>query len=370
MAGRKKSWFGVARSFVKAVEKENARSEARARQQTRKSMTSTSYVEPTITVSISGDDGNQYVSGMRRMARNEKYISSIKNHLKQLVSFYREHAVEYEMGENENPAPKFMKQLFPNADAHTCPHCGVIHDFTATRARKCPDCGNQMIVRQGVFLKQEQVDKFQDTMTKFYEKIEFVRQLKYSIERVQSDLSNDNYGDAYLKIAEAYQACALIYNKRYEGGYSAWDYSWRVLNGEALEITVAGARNASDVYTNGYTEVVYERGRHCMKELKYSETQAAMNKYAKIAINEFYYYLVLLNTLGLTDWNQEAAVKNIYIAQMLGKVSSDDIVEIRAKTFEKTSPTPSREAMDRTVQQVEEYIFLENGTERLKQLIY
>jgi len=370
MSARKKSWFGIAKSFVKAVEKENARSKARAAQQTRKLNSVKTYVEPMVTVNISDDDGNQYVNGMRRVARNDKYILLIKNHLKQLVSFYREQAVEYEMGENENPAPKFMKKLFPFADTHTCPHCGVIHDFTATRARKCPECGNQMIVRQGVFLKQEQVEKFQQTMTNFYEKIEFVRQLKYAIEQTQSDLGNDNYGDAYLKIAEGYQACALIHNKRYDGGYTAWDFSWRVLNGEALEIAVAGATGLSDMYANGYTDVVFARGKHSLKELKYSQTSVAMNKYAKIAINEFYYYLIILNSIGLTDWNKEAAIKNIHIALALGNISEEALSEIRACSFDNISPKPKNEVIEATTNEVDEFIMLETDVTSLKQLIY
>jgi len=227
-----------------------------------------------------------------------------------------------------------------------------------------------MIVRQGVFLKQVQVDKFQNVMTNFYEKIEFVRQLKNSVEQIQSNLVDESYGDAFMKIAEGYQACALILNKRYEGGYSAWDFSWGVLNGEALEIAVAGARSVSDMYANGYTEVVFARGRQCLKELKYAETPASMNKYAKATLNEFYYYLIILNSIGLTDWNQESAIKNIYTAQILGNLSSEEVDGIRTKSFEKISPKPSQKAIDDTIKQVEEYIFLESNVETLKQQIY
>ena len=369
MSGRRKTWFGIAKTFVKAVEKANASSKARSKQRVGRTTVATTYEAPSITVTVTDDDGKRYVNGMRRIAHSDKYDSSIKSHLKKLATFYREHAVEYEVAENENPAPKFIHDLFPIADAHTCPHCGVIHEFTATRARKCPDCGNQMIVRQGVFLKQEQVDKFEKVITNFYDKIGSVRQLKNCVERIQSYLSDDNYGQAFLSIAEGYQSCAVIFNQRYEGGYSAWDFAWGAL-GEASEAAAIGARSQVDLISNGYTDVAFARGMHCLRELKNSETSSTMNKYAKIAIGMFYSYLIALKSIGLTDWHQENAIKNIHIAEILGNVSKDDIKDLQTRSYEQASLKPSKEIFESTVTEVEDYIFLETDNERLRQYIY
>lgn len=370
MSARKKSWFGIAKSFVKAVEKANAQSQSAAKSKASRVSAPAPAVAPSITVTFTNDEGRQYVGGFGRMPHIDKYETSIKNHLTFIANFYKEHASEYSFDDNSNPIVKLVHDLYPIADAHTCPYCGVIHDFTASRARKCPDCGKQMIVRQGVFLKEEQVAKLDEAISKFYDKSGLINQLKNIVSQIQSYTSDQNYGKAFLSIAEGYQYCAAIFNKHYEGGFGAWDYSWKVLNGEALEITSIGTSSVQDSINNGYAEVIFARGMHCLRELKYSETTTAMNKYAKMAVGMFYSYLLTLDAVGLIDWQQESATKNIWIAQTLGKLSAGDIKDLQARALTQTSPKPSNEIYNGTIRKVEEYVFLENDPVRIKQYIY
>ncbi|MGE5327731.1 MAG: hypothetical protein ACM3KH_00170 [Thiobacillus sp.] len=367
----KNTWLSIAKTFVRAVQKENKRiKQAQARV---KRYTPTASVSDPINISVSisdtNDDGREYAYGMRSMPENKKYTSSIREHVNKLATFYGEHAAKYTF-EGDNPTLNIVHKLFPNADAHTCPYCGVIHEFTAARARKCPDCGKQMVVRQGVFLTEDQVAKLDKEVTDYYDKAGLASELKNRIEQTQSYVSSGNYGRAFLAIAEGYQDCASIHNQRYDGGYSAWDYSWGILNREALEIAATGASNPTDLIGNGYSDVLFARGKHCLKELKYAEKQTAMNKYGKMAMEMFYSYLLALESVGLTDWQQESAIKNIHLAKILGNVKADDIKEIQARAIEHASPKPSKDVCSKVIKDVQDYVFLESDPNRLRQYIY
>jgi hypothetical protein len=367
MSVRKKSWFGIAKSFVKAIEKEQAKSRTRVKSQVKQTPR---QLQPTFAISVTDDDGNEYVSGFQSMNPNPKYKTAIRTKLGFLVNFYKDHALEFDFGDDSNFVDGLIKKMYPSADAHTCPYCGVTHEFTAVRARKCPDCGNQMVVRQGRFLSKEQVERLESAITRYYEKSGLINQLKHAIEQTQYYANDDNYGRAFLEIAQGYQLCAALLNKKYDGGSSAWDYSWQTLNGEAFEIAGLNAANSSSLIGNGYSDVVFARGKHCLQELKFAENDTARNKYAKAAIAEFLSYLSMLDTVGLTDWHQEDAMRNIHIAKTYGKVSSADFDEISQRVFARSSPKPSAEIFQNTLSKVGDYIFLDTDPDRLRQLIY
>lgn len=330
-------------------------------QATKKSQTAQASYEPI-------DNEKDYAAGMSVLSKSDKYESSIKNHLSKLTNFYREHSAEY--SKSEKPVVKIINNLYPSADGHICPSCGVIHDFSASRARKCPDCGNQMVVRQGIFLSEDQADIIDKKTTEYYDKTYWMGQIKNVIDRIQSYAKRGNYGEAFLMIAEGYQTCAIIHNKRYEKGYSAWDYAWGVLNNEAMDVSMAGALDAKSMVGNGYADVIFARGKHCLKELKYSETSSAMNKFAKMAIDMFYIYLLELESVDLSSWHQEDAIKNIHIAKILGGVSDSEIKDIQSRLLDHASTKPSSDVLDKVVREVDEYVFLETDQERLKQFIY
>src|SRR5437764_940983 len=70
---------------------------------------------------------------------------------KLLVSLYR----KYKSNEQINVLALVKKVNFEST-SHKCPYCGVIHEFTASRARKCPACANKMVVRQEQFITEDQ----------------------------------------------------------------------------------------------------------------------------------------------------------------------------------------------------------------------
>ena len=107
-----------------------------------------------------------------------------------------------------------------------------------------------------------------------------------------------------------------------------------------------------------------------MRQLKVAETVKSKQKFASIAISEFYDYLIALNITNRTDWHQEEATRNIHIAKILGEIPDSDLEEIKSRAAERAPVKPSQEILVTTVSQVEGYIFLETEHERLKQLIY
>lgn len=323
---------------------------------------------PRFSVTMTDDDERELARGMPYLPQNSKYDSSIKQHLSKLVVFYKERAAQFVS--NENVAGRLAKELYPKANENTCPYCGVVHDYSASRARKCGDCGNKMIVRQGVFLEEKQAVDLDKKVSDYYEKSYLADSLKSLVESIQSYAKSGNYGDAYLHIAEAYQTCAIIYNQKYDGGYTNWDYSWGILNREALEVAGSFGVTAKDIIGNGYSDVIFARGKHCMRELKYTETQQARKKYAKIAISMFYSFLIDLRAVGLKGWNEEEAVKNIHIALQLGEINNTELKEIQAEVDKHTTTKPNSTTIKSVLKEVDDFVFLDNDESRLKQLIH
>src|SRR3989344_1616224 len=72
---------------------------------------------------------------VKPMARNDK------DDFQLLVSLFQKHKT----GQNVDIEP-LVRKINPNATPHKCPYCGVVHEFTASRARKCPACSKKMVV--------------------------------------------------------------------------------------------------------------------------------------------------------------------------------------------------------------------------------
>ena len=67
-----------------------------------------------------------------------------------------------------------------------------------------------MIVREGVFLKEEDVDKLASLLSRYYLVIQELERLKHTIQSVQDYKLAQKYGQSFVNIAEAYQSCAVV----------------------------------------------------------------------------------------------------------------------------------------------------------------
>src|SRR5438105_4688718 len=108
------------------------------------------------------------------MARDDMADFSI------LLSLYNEHKA------NQNvDVSAYVQKLNPQATPHKCPYCGVVHAFTATKARKCPACGEKMVVRQGLFVTEDQSKQLEKEVNSFYNKQAIVTRIGFLLESAQ-----------------------------------------------------------------------------------------------------------------------------------------------------------------------------------------
>lgn len=127
-------------------------------------------------------DGATYPSAMEAPTKNADVERKIGEHVRKILEFYR----EYSKVCADNPHIKrvLIKKISPNAQQSTCPYCGVVHPFKASRARQCPDCHEKMVVRDGVYLKEKETEKLQKLETAFYEKTSGLSKLANSIQNI------------------------------------------------------------------------------------------------------------------------------------------------------------------------------------------
>jgi len=313
-------------------------------------------------------DGKSYVSGMGVRPQNDYFDNRIRTHTEKLMTFYKTQSVIYKY--DTDVALKLIKQVSPHASQNTCPYCGVIHSFTASRARKCPECGEKMVVRNGLFLKEVEAEGLQQLSNEYYSKAQDVERLKNTIQSVQDDKQRRNYGQSFLEIAEAYELCAVIHNEPDKGGFTYWDYAWRVLNNDVL-LAIAGLSNSQkEILSNGFADVRYARGMHLLRKMKASVKEKEQNKYALIATSQFYEFLIDLRRYDLNHWGQDSAIKNIQITSSIGHVTEDQINEMldRLKTRPKLSQP--EEIVLQVDREVKDYVLVETDPERLKWMIY
>jgi len=318
-----------------------------------------------ISVSV---DGKRYVNGFDSQPKNPDFEARIKRHNDLLIPFYNTHSKEYSY--NEDITESLLKKISPNANHNTCPYCGTVHPFSAIRARKCPECGKKMVVRKGMYFTEKDIEKLDSDSKDYYEKTQQVERLKSVLQNIQDSNLDNNYGRCFLYIAEAYDCCAVIRNQSFKGGFTFWDYAWGVLNKDVLEVVSAVSGNQNDVIMNGYSDILYARAMHLMRELKNSTNDKSKVKYAKIATSILIEYLYELARHQVSDWHEEEAPKLIQLALKLGKVQSSWIDEAATNTMKRSNSPDDKKHMDSVVAAVKDYTLVESDPEQLKWMIY
>lgn len=301
-----------------------------------------------------------------------KYDKEIGEYIRKLATFYRKYGGKY--ANNNISQDVFINKVAPSSNSHTCPHCGVIHEFTASRARKCPDCGEKMIVRSGRYLTQKQVDSIEKLARSYYDKSYWADRLKTYIESAQSYQKDFDYAKALIAIAEGFQACAIIHNKTHpeDRGFSFWDYSWKVLQEATMAATQMSNGKSNDIWVwNGYLDSLYSKGEHCMRELKYTESIKSKGHYAAIATNA--YYMFLAESIKFNDkanWRREDAIKMIYVARELAGFDEGDIEKMNNIAIDSSKKHDMKTQIREAINEVDTYVFLETDHDRLMWMIH
>ena len=313
-------------------------------------------------------DGKNYVNGFSSQPKNPNFEARIKHHNDILIPFYNAQSKEYAYG--EDITERLLKQISPKANSNTCPYCGVVHLFSASRARKCPACGEKMVVRKGMFFTEKDIEKLDSISSDYYEKAQQVERLKSILQTIQDSKLDNNYGRCFLCISEAYDCCAVIRNQSFEGGFTFWDYGWGVLNKEALEAVAVVAKSQADLIMNGYSDILFARGMHLMRELKNNTNDKSKTKHAKIAARMFIEYLYELARNQVSDWHEDDAPKMIQVALKLGNVEPSWINESAESILKRGDTNQPNIYMAETIAKVQDYTLIESDPEQLGWMIY
>lgn len=161
---------------------------------------------------------------VRAMARNDK------EDFKLLITLFQGHKVGQDVDFSV-----FVRKVNPDATPHKCPYCGVVHEFKASRARKCPACSKKMVVRQGLFITEDQAKQIEKEIQAFYEKQGVISQVGFSLESAQDYKVRKQRGEYLHALAEAFRHMAQIENRRDSNGYSFWDKAWGYYNEARME---------------------------------------------------------------------------------------------------------------------------------------
>ena len=123
-----------------------------------------------------------------------------------------------------------VKNLFPKAGNDICPHCEVKFDFSASRARTCPSCGKHMVVRQGLFLTDDQASLLQKEIDLHMNRDILSQNFERYLKSAQDSRISKNITRYYRDLAESFRFAAQIADRRDEKGFSFWDKAWKYYN--------------------------------------------------------------------------------------------------------------------------------------------
>ncbi len=128
-----------------------------------------------------------------------------------------------------------VKRINPDATDQQCPYCKVIHDFKASRARKCPQCFEKMVVRQGLFVTESQAIEIEKLIQKAYEQQGLITRVGYLLESVQNAKIDKKQTELKENLAEVFRFLAQIENQKDPNGFSFWDKAWGYYNEARME---------------------------------------------------------------------------------------------------------------------------------------
>lgn len=179
----------------------------------------------------------------------------------------------------------FVKRVNAEADPHKCPYCKAQFDFTASRARKCPNCGEKMVVRQGFFLTEKQVAEVENLWQKHWEQKGLVIQLGYALQSAQNNKIQKRMVDYYRQLAEAFRYAAQIENAKDEKGFSFWDKAWGHYN-HARMIAMAELHGDDFDQYNPLPEISWEMTRMLADQASKEEKEERKQKTKRRALDE------------------------------------------------------------------------------------
>lgn len=213
-----------------------------------------------------------------------------KADFKLLLSLYKKHH------QDEVDFNDFIKAINPEATPHKCPYCEVVHEFTASRARKCPECSNKMIVRQGVYLSENQIEKLEEKTSKFYTKQELINRLGYELETAQDNKVRKEWVTYYKALAEAFRFVAQVDKSKDPTGRSFWDKAWSYYN-KARHEEIKGLRKDMMEYS-ALPDLFWSMSQMLLDEANTNANESNRNRTKKKALTYGFMTLAEAEKLG------------------------------------------------------------------------
>ena len=119
-----------------------------------------------------------------------------------------------------------------------------------------------------------------------------------------------------------------------------------------MDAVASVSKNNVENLSNGYAEILFARGMQALRELKHDESEKSKHRHATHAISTFFEYLYQLRKYGLNDWHEEDAINNIHIAQKLGNVNHQQMLEIIEHIASRAEEASYRDALIYTQKRV------------------
>lgn len=188
-----------------------------------------------------------------------------KNDFQTLLSLFRKYKTDQELD-----LTVLIAKVNPEATAHQCPYCKVVHEFVASRARKCPACLQKMVVRQGLFLTDDQAVQLEKDLQSFYEKQNAIFRVGSALETAQDYRLLKQNVEYLRQLAEGFRFMAQVDNQKDARGYSFWDKAWGYYN-QARGEEMTGLRQDALEYTKlpdiswDMTQMLLDQSRYELK---------------------------------------------------------------------------------------------------------
>lgn len=207
-------------------------------------------------------------------------LMDFKTDFQLLLSIYKQNKIDGNIDSG-----LFVRKINPEATAHKCPYCAVIHEFTASRARKCPSCSKNMIVRKGLFISEEQVKQIDTLIQDFYEKQSLLTRIGYLLESIQnSKIQKDNIR-YMMSFAEAFQYTAQFTDKRDSRGYSFWDKAWGYYETARLQAMKELTDKDMFPYTN-LPDISWHMAQMLLDQAQSESSESCIKKIKKQALTQ------------------------------------------------------------------------------------
>ncbi len=216
-------------------------------------------------------------SAIKAKDSKNKALELIESHQKNINQLVHQYSKKLKYsGLDDYDYKAYIKELFPEADSETCPHCKNIFDRVVKRARNCDQCNKKVVVRQGFVLTENQADQLQEQIELRFRYKSSISDLRDNI-KVSDALFDGDYLRALFEIGNAYKAL------------EQYDMGWSVLNRDVFEVKRL---------TNDDIGRIYEERLGFLRDEAYDKNKISKKDMIKIINTAFVFIVNLANNIS------------------------------------------------------------------------